>query len=137
MRRIRLLLLVLVLGAVCAFVLPARDGRPLFSFSGAKAKASRLASGFRESRSGGGGARADEGMRTVYKWKDRHGVWHYGNRRPADHPEAREVRLPISWVRGDGGSKPSSSPEVGHARQAGPKEKADPELEALMDEANR
>lgn len=132
MQRIRLALLVLALGGACAFLVPVRDGRPALSFDGARARAAGLASGFRAS--GRGGPAPDGGMRRVYKWKDQHGVVHYSNRKPADHPEARQVRLPISWVQAGGDASPPKSEGAGRAR---PKESVDPELEKLMNEANQ
>lgn len=133
MQRIRLLFLLLVLGGLCAFVLPVRDGRPMFSFAEARSRVAGVASGFRGA--GGGAPAVDEGVRRVFKWKDRHGVWHYSNRRPADHPEAKEVRIPITWAKGSGSA---ASPRGSEAREKkGPKERMDPELEQLLNEGKR
>ncbi len=113
MKKIRLLLLLLALAGVSAFVAPARDGRPLLDFRRVRGEVARLAGSAPSARPG-------QGKRTVYKWKE-DGTWHYSNVRPADHPEAEEVRAEVSWVEEGKGARASegSTPGDGEPRSAG------------------
>jgi|GEM_PF-3855477 len=107
--RIRVLLLAAVAGLLL-FLAPVKDGRPLLSVAELKARAA----GLREAatgRAGEEGARESEAVRTIYKWRDDRGTWHYSNVRPVDRPEAQEVKVPVSYVEGDGGTAPAPAGE--------------------------
>lgn len=139
MQRLRLLLLTAVAAGLALFFLPADGGRPLLSVAGVKA---RLA-GLRDAAS----PREDGGaVRTIYRWRGEDGTWHYSNVRPADRPEAEEVRVPVSTVRGSGvaveepaapGEPRSAGELLRQSRELEGKARArNDELERLMREAD-
>jgi hypothetical protein len=144
MRRLRIVLLLAVLGGLLAFHLPGSDGRPRFSFAELKRG---VTDGFRAAPEGAPaeGGRAGK----VYKWRGADGTWHYGNVRPADHPEAVEVRGDVSWAKGSGaapeteeaggGEEPRSAAELlrESRRLKERTESRDAELEKLMKEAGQ
>lgn len=47
-------------------------------------------------------------QRTVYKWKDEGGTWHYSNRPPNDGRSARRVTVHVPYVEGRAEPEPSS-----------------------------
>lgn len=94
MRRLRLIVLLAALAGVVAFVMPAKDGRPLLDFREVKGK---LRSAAPVSAAGGetGG---------VYKWKGEDGTWHYSNVRPEGREGVEKVKETVTWAKGSGGS---------------------------------
>ncbi|HEX2095081.1 MAG TPA: DUF4124 domain-containing protein [Longimicrobiaceae bacterium] len=143
MRRLRITLLLAVLGGLLAFYLPGSNGRPRFGPTGIKREVMDLL------RVDPGGAPGEAGgSGTVYKWRGADGTWHYSNVRPADHPEAVEVRGDVSWVKGSGAAPETEEGEGGEPRTAGEllresrrlKEQTgnrEAELEKLMKEAGQ
>lgn len=112
-RSLRIAVLLAVAAGLALFVLPVKDGRPLLSPSELKGRAAGLAAE-------PGGSTSPGGERTLYRWRGEDGTWHYSNVRPADHPEAEEVRTGVSWVEGGEGAggeeetraKPGSAGEL-------------------------
>lgn len=138
--RVRLMVLLAALAGVAAFVVPAKDGRPLLDFRGVKAKLLRAAPVAAGGAEGGG----------VYKWKGDDGTWHYGNVPPEGREGVEKVEETVTWAKGPGGSagpaaagadpeRPRSAAELlaESKRLREQSEGRRTELRKMMDEANR
>lgn len=139
MRALRLPLLVLVAVGL-AFHAPVQDGRSLLTLSGLKA---RLAGPGGAADAAPSAAGAERGERIVYKWRGEDGSWRYSNVRPADHPEAQEVRASVSWVEGAPEApapegRPRTARELLEASKGarGKAEERNAQMEELMREAD-
>lgn len=140
MQRLRILLLSAVAIGLALFYLPAEDGRPWVSVAGVKARIAAL----RSAASPGGD---DGAIRTLYRWREEDGTWHYSNVRPAGRADAEEVRVPVSSVRGPGvpveepaapGEPRSAGDLLRESRELeGKMQVRDSELERLVNEANQ
>ena len=113
MKRVRIAALLAVLGGVLFYYVP-----------GFRDFARGLGDGWSAAPGGG------KGSGTMYKWKDADGSWHYGNVRPAGHPEAEEVRGgDVTWVKGSEEAPAAEGGGGEEARSAGERLRQSRELE--------